>query len=67
MDVPDLANPPWCAPEFGGISDKWGDEQDRSDWYESAANYWCSRALADVQVHVVEVFDRQDGIIRLRQ
>lgn len=40
----DLDNPPWSAPEFGGDSDSWGDEEDRSDWYEAAARYWASRA-----------------------
>lgn len=42
----DLDNPPWAAEEFGGLSDKWGDEQDRSEWFEAAAQYWCARATA---------------------
>lgn len=40
----DLEHPPWATEEFGGDSDKWGDEQDRSDWFEAAANHWAGRA-----------------------
>lgn len=42
----DLENPPWAAEPFNGDSDQWGDEQDRSTWFEMAAHYWCSRATS---------------------
>ena len=45
----DLEHPPWATAEFGGDSDKWGDEQDRSEWFQAAAEYWCRRAIAAEQ------------------
>jgi hypothetical protein len=42
----DLENPPWAADEFDYRSENWGDEQDRSEWFEAAAAYWCARATA---------------------
>lgn len=30
--------PPWATEEFDYDSDKWGDEQDRSEWYQELAD-----------------------------
>lgn len=40
----DLQNPPWATEEYDFKSDNWGDEQDRSEWFEEAAHYWAGRA-----------------------
>ena len=40
----DLDRVPWAGPPFDGDSDKWGDEQDRSEYFEDAAYYWSGRA-----------------------
>lgn len=56
----DLEHPPWAAEEFGGDSEKWGDEQDRSEWFEAAANEYAGRTaklealLAEVPVEQIE-------------
>lgn len=33
-----VAFPPWTSEEYEGSSDKWGDEQDRSEYFEELAN-----------------------------
>lgn len=50
----DLNNPPWACEEFGHNSDNWGDEQDRSEWFEAAAGYWAGRA-AEAERKVAEL------------
>jgi hypothetical protein len=51
----ELAEPPWVAPPFNGDSDKWGDEQDRSEWFEGEAE-----RLAGVAAdYAAEAFARQ--------
>lgn len=43
----DLDNPPWTASPYDGDSGRWGDEQDRSEWYEAAATYHAARGETD--------------------
>ena len=46
----DLDRVPWAKSPFDGDSDKWGDEQDRSDYFADAAHYWAGRAARAEQL-----------------
>lgn len=64
----DLEHPPWSVEAGGtGDSDDWGDEQNRSEWYEEAAHHYAARVTElERQLDIVtEVLRSLSAIVSL--